>query len=73
MNIVTRRDVNLPLLVDKFVEEFVGYYIISLVNFYSRYNQMTLNPKSRDITAFFTPLRLLRYMTLPIGATNSVA
>ena len=73
MNIVTRRDVNLPPLVDKFVEEFTRYYITSLVDLYSRYNQMTLNPKSRDITAFFTPLRLLRYMTLPIGATNSVA
>ena len=73
MNIVTRRDTNLPLLVDKFVEEFVGCYIISLVNLYSRYNQITLNPKSRDIIAFFTPLRLLRYITLPIGATNSVA
>src|SRR6266498_1836872 len=34
---------------------------------------MTLNPKRRDITAFFTPLGLLRYTTLPIGATNSVA
>ena len=32
-----------------------------------------LNPKSRDITVFFTLLRLLRYTTLPIGATNSVA
>src|SRR5207248_10464180 len=73
MNVVIRRDVNLPLLVDKFVEEFVGYYITSLVNLYSRYNQMTLNPKSRDITAFFTLLRLLRYTTLPMGATNSVA
>ena len=73
MNIVTRRDVNLPLLVDKFTKEFARCYIISLVNLYSRYNQITLNPKSRDITAFFTLLRLLRYTTLPIGATNSVA
>ena len=65
MNIVTRRDINLPLLVDKFVEEFVGYYIISLVNLYSRYNQITLNPKSRDIIAFFTLLRLLRHIIIP--------
>ena len=73
MNVVTRRDVNLPPLVDKFVEEFAGCYITSLVDLYSGYDQMTLNPKSRDIMAFFTPLRLLRYTTLPIGATNSVA
>ena len=70
---MTRRDTNLPLLVDKFVDKFARCYIISLVDLYSRYNQMMLNPKSRDIIAFFTPLRLLRYTTLPIGATNSVA
>jgi len=62
---VTRRDTNLPLLVDKFVEEFARCYITSLVNLYSRYNHMTLNPKSRDIIAFFTPLRLLRHITIP--------
>ena len=65
MNVVTRRDVNLPLLVDKFVEEFARCYIISLVDLYSRYNQMLLNPKSRDLTVFFTLLRLLRNTTLP--------
>ncbi len=73
MNTVTRRDTNLPLSVDEFVEEFAGCYIASLVDLYSGYDQMTLDPKSRDITAFFTPLGLLRYTTLPMGATNSVA
>ena len=38
MNIVTRRDTNLPLLVDKFVDKFARCYIISLVDLYSRYN-----------------------------------
>ena len=73
MNVVTRRDANLPLLVDEFVDEFARCYIISLVDLYSRYNQMSLDPKSRDLTAFFTLLGLLRNTTLPQGATNSVA
>src|SRR6266516_7975491 len=34
---------------------------------------MVLAPKCRDITAFITPLRLLRITTPPIGATNLVA
>ncbi len=65
INIVTRRDTNLPLLVDKFVDKFARCYIISLVDLYSRYNQMLLNPKSRDLIVFFTPLRLLKNITLP--------
>ncbi len=34
---------------------------------------MSLNPKSRDLTAFFILLGLLRNTTLPQGATNSIA
>jgi hypothetical protein len=38
LNIVTRRDANLLLFIDEFVNEFIGYYIISLVDLYSGYN-----------------------------------
>ncbi len=65
MNVVTRRDVNLPLLVDEFVDEFTRCYIISLVDLYSGYDQISLNPRSRDLIVFFTLLRLLRNTTLP--------
>ena len=34
---------------------------------------MELDVRSRDLTAFMTPLGLLRQTTLPQGATNSVA
>ena len=34
---------------------------------------MLLYLKSRDLTAFFTPLRLLRNTTLSQGAINSIA
>jgi hypothetical protein len=38
LNTIIRQDTNLLLLVNEFVNEFVGYYIISLVNLYSSYN-----------------------------------
>jgi hypothetical protein len=38
LNIVTRRDTNLPPSVDEFIEEFVGCYITSLVDLYFGYN-----------------------------------
>ena len=59
INKVMLRDANLPPLVDKFLEEFVGYMAALLVDFFSKYNQLGLALKSRDITVFQTPLRLL--------------
>ena len=38
INEVILRDTNLPPLVDKFLEEFVGYVAALLINFFSRYN-----------------------------------
>jgi hypothetical protein len=72
MNQVTVRDANMPPNADEFSEEFVGCAVASLIDF-SGYDQVELDPSSRDLTAFMTPLGLLRMMTLPQGATNSVA
>jgi hypothetical protein len=38
LNVVTRWDTNLPPFINKFTDEFTGYYIISLVDLYSSYN-----------------------------------
>jgi hypothetical protein len=73
LNIIIRRDANLPPSVDEFTEEFTGCHITSLVDLYSGYNQILLYPKSRDLTVFFTLLRLLRNTTLLQGAINSMA
>ena len=64
LNTVTRLDANLLPSVDEFAEEFAGCYIISLVDLYSGYDQILLYFKNRDLTVFFTPLRLLRNTTL---------
>ena len=44
-----------------------------MIDFFSRYDQIELDAKSRDLTGFQTPIGLLRMTTLPQGATNSVA
>ena len=58
------RDANLPLNINKILEEFARYVITSLINFFSGYNQITLIEKSRDLTRFITPIGLLRYTSL---------
>jgi uncharacterized membrane protein YgaE (UPF0421/DUF939 family) len=38
LNVITRQDANLLLLVNEFVNKFIGCYIASLVNLYFSYN-----------------------------------
>lgn len=72
MNAVTLRDANLPPNVDDFSDEFAGMKITSLIDLFSGYDQISLDKRDRDMTAFMTPIGLLRQTTLPQGATNSV-
>jgi len=69
----TIKDANLLLSIDEFSEEFAGCQIALMINFFSGYDQIELDAKSRDLTGFQTPIRLLRMTTLPQGATNLVA
>ena len=59
LNIVTLRDCNLPLIANKFAEDFAGIVVTSMINLFSQYNQILLDEKSRDYTSFYTPLGLL--------------
>jgi hypothetical protein len=60
------------LSVDKFSEKFAGCQLVLLVDFFSGYNQVSLDKKSRDLTVFYILLGLLQQTTLLIGTTNSV-
>lgn len=73
INAVTVRDANLPPSPDEFSEEFGGCHIVSLIDWFSGYDQIGLHPDSRHLTAFQTPLGLVQQCTLPMGTTNSVA
>ena len=73
MNAHTIRDALIPPSADEFSEDFAMCKILSLLDFFSGYDQVPLDEKSRDLTTFATPIGLLRMCTLPQGATNSVA
>ena len=73
INAVTERDAYIPPSADEFSERFAGRQIYSYFDLFSGYDQIPLHTSSRDITAFQTPIGLVRQCTLPQGATNSVA
>jgi hypothetical protein len=63
----------MPPSVDEFSEDFAGYPIVSAIDYYSGYDQISLDKASRDLTAFLSELGLIRRTTLPQGWCNSVA
>src|SRR6266498_847018 len=64
INRVIMKDINLPPFVNEFFKKFIGYIIASLIDFFSNYDQIKLNKKNRDLTAFHTPIGLLRMIIL---------
>jgi len=72
LNAVTIKDASLPLSSEKYSEDLAGFPLLSLLDLFSGYDQCELDPSSRDMTAFQTPLGLLRMTALPQGYTNAV-
>src|SRR6266536_2587701 len=60
INRVIVRDINFPPSVNEFSEEFTDYIIVFLIDFFSSYNQIKFNEKSRDLIIFHTSIGLLR-------------
>jgi hypothetical protein len=73
MNTVTIRDVFILLGADEFAKDFVMYKVLSLLDFFSGYDQAPLDTKSRDMITFTIPIGLLCMYTFLQRAMNSVA
>jgi hypothetical protein len=73
INAVTIRDSNAPALAEEFAETMAGRQIVTLIDWFSGYDQIELDERDRDLTAFMTPMGLLRQTRVVQGATNSVA
>ncbi len=72
INRVIIKNENLFLAINEFSEEFNNYIIILLINFFSDYNQIKFNEKSRDLTSFYIFIRFYRITIFPQDAINSV-
>ena len=73
LNGITIRDTGVPPILDEFVEAYAGRSVYSVLDMYWGFYARVLDPRSRDMTAFQTPLGVLRITSLPMGFTNSPA
>ena len=67
------RDSGVPPILDEFVEAYAGRSIYSVLDMYWGFYARIMDPASRDLTAFQTPIGPLRIVSLPMGFTNSPA
>ena len=73
LNSVTIRDAGGPPILDDFVEPFAGHQCYTVFDLFWGFDARKVHPDSRDLTAFATPLGLLRLTSMPMGYTNSPA
>ena len=73
LNKISIRDAGLLPIVDDFVESYAGHQCYTVFDLFWGFDARTVHCQSRDMTAFFTPLGLLRLTALPMGYTNSPA
>ena len=73
LNSVTIREAGLPPILDDFVEPFAGRQCYTVLDLFWAFDGRRLDPMSRDMTAFHSPLGLLRLTSMPMGFTNSPA
>lgn len=73
LNKVTVRDAGMLPILDDFVEGFAGRQCYTVFDLYWGFDARRMEPESRDMTAFMTPLGLLRITSMPTGFTNSPA
>ena len=73
LNKVTIKDAGMLPIVDDFVDGFAGRQCYTVFDLFWGFDARKIHPKSRDLTAFMTPLGLLQITSLPTGFTNSPA
>jgi len=73
LNAVSIRDAGMPPVLDDFVEPFAGRAIYTVFDLYWGYDARKVDPASRDLTTFQSPVGPLRITSMPMGYTNSVS
>src|SRR5208282_652260 len=72
LNKVIIRDSGMSSFVDEFLEDFVGYPITSVIDYFFGYYQIPLDKSCRDLIAFMSLLGLIRMTRFPQRRINSV-
>jgi hypothetical protein len=72
MNRIIIRDANLFSAIDEFSEKFADCAIVSFVNLFSEYDQLSLIEKCRDMIVFMTSFDLMRMTTIFMRMINFV-
>jgi hypothetical protein len=72
MNRVIIRNANLSFAIDEFFEKFADCAIVSLVNLFFEYDQLSLIKKCRDMIVFMTSFDLMRMTTIFMKMINFV-
>ena len=62
----------MPLFVETLTEQFLGTGIYTNLDFDIVFDQYKIDPESRNMTTFNTPLETFRLIVLPMGYTNSL-
>jgi len=73
LNKISIRDAGMLPIVDDFVDNFSGRQCYTVFDLFWGFDARKIHPRSRDLTAFMTPLGLLQITSLPTGYTNSPA
>ena len=73
LNKVSIRDAGQIPVLDEFVESYGGRQCYTVFDLFWGFDARIVDPSSRDMTTFQTPLGLLRLTSLPMGYTNSPA
>ena len=72
INRVTIRNANLFFQINAFVEKFADMQMISLIDFFSKYDQLFFDKRNRNFIAFMTFFELLRKIIFFQKIINSV-
>ncbi|KAJ2911441.1 hypothetical protein MD484_g8972, partial [Candolleomyces efflorescens] len=71
LNAVSIKDSAVPPIVEPYAESFAGRACYSVFDLFVGFDQRELDPDSRDLTTFQTPLGTFRLTRIPMGYTNS--
>ena len=71
LNNATRKD-HFPLpFIDQMLERFVRQSFYCLLDGYSGYNQIVVDPNDQEKTAFTCPFGVFTYRRMPFGLCNA--